>query len=180
MACELQDLPNEDQSMQPEQRQSNDPSIPYQEGIRVDETIHIKRAVADVYNAWRDVQHLPQIMRHLKSVTPLTGTAPTGWRKTSGPRRRGMGRGVIMDTARRTHRLAVTARVRRRDRRIRELHADKGRAPNSRSHSSTTRPGGIVGMGIAKLFGTSIADDIREDLRAFRDAMEAANTNIGT
>ena len=64
--------------MQPEKQQTNEPSIPYQEGIRVDETMHIKRAVADVYTAWRDVQRLPQIMRHLKSVTPITGIAPTG------------------------------------------------------------------------------------------------------
>ena len=35
-----------------------------------------------------------------------------------------------------------------------------------------TRPGGIVGLGITKLLGDSIADDIREDLDRFRQTME--------
>jgi uncharacterized membrane protein len=35
-------------------------------------------------------------------------------------------------------------------------------------------PGGIVGLGIAKLFGERIAEDIREDLERFRNTMERA------
>src|SRR5437868_15365682 len=56
--------------MRSDQR-TNEPSIPYQEGIRVDERVTIKRDPNDVYARWRDLQHLPQIMRHLKSVTPI-------------------------------------------------------------------------------------------------------------
>ncbi len=156
--------------MQPKQQQQ-EPSIPYQEGIRVDETIHIKRAVADVYNAWRDLQRLPQIMRHLKSVTPTSGNRSHWVAQEFG------GHAVEWDAEIITDKPGELIGWR-------SLPDSPVATAGSVSFTPTREgtdlkvalqydpPGGIVGKGIAKLFGSSIADDIREDLHQFRAAME--------
>lgn len=40
-------------------------------GVRVDETIVLRRARGDVYRFWRDFENLPRFMEHLEAVTML-------------------------------------------------------------------------------------------------------------
>src|SRR4051812_8715612 len=155
------------------QSNQHEPSIPYQEGIRVDEVVHIKRECNDVYRIWHDLQHLPKIMRHLKSVKPLVenrshwvaeGLASQtvewdaeiindvpgeliGWRSLPSSAVATAGSVHFTPTADGTTELKV------------ELQYDP--------------PGGAVGKGIALLFRKSVVDDIREDLTRFRDTLEA-------
>ncbi|WP_164100667.1 SRPBCC family protein [Candidatus Laterigemmans baculatus] len=45
--------------------------VPAQQGVRVEEEIKIRRAPEQVFAFWRDVENLPQFMRHLKSVDAI-------------------------------------------------------------------------------------------------------------
>jgi len=158
--------------MQPEKRrQHSEPSIPYQEGIRVDHVVHIKRPTSEVYAAWRDLQRLPQIMRHLKSVTPLSGNR-SHW-IAQGP----AGKTVEWDAEIITDnpgeligwRSLPDSEVATAG----SVHfAPKAEGTELKVELQYDPPGGIVGFGIAKLLGASIADDIREDLDRFRQTME--------
>ena len=47
-------------------------------GHRIDERITIRRAPSDVFDFWRNFENLPNVMRHLESVTPV-GTSRTHW-----------------------------------------------------------------------------------------------------
>jgi len=42
-------------------------------GIKVEETIVIDRVVPEVYRAWRRLENLPRILRHVQSVLPIDG-----------------------------------------------------------------------------------------------------------
>jgi uncharacterized membrane protein len=46
-------------------------SVAEETGIRIDETIIIDRPVSEVYRYWRNLENLPQIMRHLETVRML-------------------------------------------------------------------------------------------------------------
>jgi uncharacterized membrane protein len=46
-------------------------SVAEETGVRIDETIIIDRPVEEVYKYWRNLENLPQIMRHLESVRML-------------------------------------------------------------------------------------------------------------
>jgi uncharacterized membrane protein len=65
------DLTNKsfDPQQTPAQEFSHHVSVPSDEGIRVDKVITIERPVSEVYSFWRDLENLPQFMRHVKSVT---------------------------------------------------------------------------------------------------------------
>lgn len=46
-------------------------SVAEETGVRIDETIIVDRPVEEVYRFWRNLENLPQIMRHLESVRML-------------------------------------------------------------------------------------------------------------
>jgi uncharacterized membrane protein len=46
-------------------------SVADETGIRIDETIIVDRPVEEVYKFWRNLENLPQIMRHLETVRML-------------------------------------------------------------------------------------------------------------
>lgn len=50
---------------------SKGPSLKSGEGVKVEKTITINRPVAEVYAYWRQLENLPQFMKHLISVTEL-------------------------------------------------------------------------------------------------------------
>jgi uncharacterized membrane protein len=154
------------------QHEDNGPSIPYQEGIRVDDHLEIKRQPKDVYAIWRDLPRLPQIMSHLKSVT-FTGANRSHW-VADGP----AGRTVEWDAE-------VINDIPGELIAWRSLPGSQVATAGSVHLTPTAEgtalkvelqydpPGGSVGWGIAKLLGNSFADDIRHDLRKFRDAVES-------
>src|SRR5262249_23102614 len=51
------------------QQYSRHVSVPSDEGTRVDKAVMIQRPVSDVYSFWRQLENLPQFMRHLECVT---------------------------------------------------------------------------------------------------------------
>lgn len=46
-------------------------AVPAREGVKIEKTISIDRAVDELFLIWRDVENLPRVMRHLKRVEAI-------------------------------------------------------------------------------------------------------------
>lgn len=46
-------------------------AVPAQHGFKIEKTLTINRSPEDLYGFWRDVENLPQVMRHLKRVDAI-------------------------------------------------------------------------------------------------------------
>jgi uncharacterized membrane protein len=156
-------------------------SVPAERGIKVEESVIINnRTPQHLYSFWRNLGNLPRFMDHLESVTMQGATrshwvakAPAGmtvewdaeiynekdseliaWRSLPGSQ---------VDNAGSVH------------------FTPMGDATEVRVVLKYDPPGGVVGATIAKLFGEEPSQQIREDLRRFKQLMEtgAADTPGG-
>lgn len=143
-------------------------------GVNVLESVTINRPIEQLYRFWRNLENLPQFMRHLESVEKVTDTishwrahAPAGttvewdaeifneipnkliaWRSLEGA-------GVVSAGSVNFDRAAA------------------GYGTRVTVHLQYNPPGGRVGAAIAKLFGADAETEIREDLRRFKQLLEA-------
>lgn len=153
---------------------SRTPSIPYQQGIRVDKSITIDKPPQEVYSFFRKLENLPNVMKHLREVTETqnghsrwVADGPAGksfeweaeliedkpgemisWRSLPGS---------DVETAGSVHfkRLQEGAAT--------ELIVELQYLP----------PGGTVSAKVASLMGSDPAQEIAEDLKKFKQAMES-------
>jgi uncharacterized membrane protein len=146
---------------------------PARSGVQVKTSITVNRPLDEVYAYWHDFQNLPTFMSHLESVQ-VTGLGRSHW-KTKGP----AGSSVEWDAE-------IIEEVPNRIIAWRSLEgadvANNGRvvfneAPGSRGTELHVElvynpPGGAVGKLIAKLFGEAPDQQIRADLRKFKQVME--------
>lgn len=150
-------------------------SVPRGKGIKVERSITVNRPPAEVYRFWRQLENLPRFMDHLESVTVLdenrshwVAKAPAGtkvewdatihneienellaWRSLPG---------AEVDNAG-------------------SVHFDPaGDATEVRVVLSYDPPAGRVGAAVAKLLGEDPAQQVEEDLRRFKQVMEATET----
>jgi uncharacterized membrane protein len=143
-------------------------------GIHVRESVRLEKPVADVYRFWRRLENLPRFMTHLNRVTETPdgrshwvacGPADLavewdaeiinevenqviGWRSLPGSDVVTAG-AVNFDTAR------------------------QGRSTQVSVHLQYAPPAGKAGALIASLFGREPSQTIREDLRHFKQLLEA-------
>ena len=149
-------------------------SIPYRQGIRIDDSVAIDRPAEELYTYWRQLENLPRFMRHLVSVTPLdemrsrwVAKAPAGreveweaeiindipnerigWRSLPGSE---------VDSAGSVQ--------------FKRLAGDRGTIVSV--ELQYIPPGGIIAALAAKLSGEEPHRQVREDLRRFKQIMEA-------
>jgi uncharacterized membrane protein len=149
------------------------PLVP-ERGIRVERAVTVNRPREEVYRFWRDVRNLPRFMRHLVSVTAIderrshwVARAPAGrtveWDaeliEDRAPERlawRSLPGGDV------DHAGAVTF-----------TDAPAGRGVEVRVVLEVTPPAGTLGNVIARLFGESPVQQVTEDLRRFKQVLEA-------
>lgn len=143
-------------------------------GIVVEESVTINRQASELYRFWRNLENLPRFMSHLESVERITdtlsrwrakGPAGTtvewnaeiinevpdqviGWRSIEGSDVVSAGSVNFED-------------------------AGPGRGTRVRVRLQYSPPGGKVGAAVAKLMGRDPATEIREDLRRFKQIVEA-------
>ena len=148
-------------------------SVAEETGVRIDETIIIDRPVSEVYRYWRNLENLPQIMRHLESVRMLDDRN-SHW-KVKGPA------GMIIEwDAEIINDLP--------DERIGWRSLDTADIDNAGSvhfqpiNENRTQidvtlkfasPAGKLGNAFLKLFGEDPKSQISEDLQNFKSLMEA-------
>lgn len=145
------------------------------EGIRVERTITVNRPREEVYHFWRQLENLPRFMDHLESVIVLdedrshwVAKAPAGtkvewdasiqdeieneliaWRSLPGS---------DIDNAGSVHFIPA------------------GDGTEVRVVLSYDPPAGRVGAAVAKLLGEEPEQQVEEDLRRFKQVMEAIET----
>jgi uncharacterized membrane protein len=144
--------------------------------------VTVNRPRTEVYAFWRNLENLPQFMTHLKSVENLDGKrshwvarAPAGvtiewqaeiigeqedtflgWRSLPGSDVDNLGMVYFRD-------------------------APGGRGTEVKVVMGYTPPGGVAGLAIARLLNEVTAQKVKEDLRNFKQMMEAGEvpTNDG-
>ncbi len=147
--------------------------------IQVEQVVTINRSIDEVYGFWRDFANFPRFMRHLEEVEVLndsrsrwTATAPAGmtvrwdaeivqdregewlaWRSLPGSQVENSGS-------------------------VRFSPAPGARGTEVRVQLQYTPPAGQVGRVIAKLFGEEPKQQVREDLRRFKQLMEAGEVAL--
>ena len=142
-------------------------------GIKVEKSIIINKSPGEIYRFWRDFQNLPRIMNHLETVRDIGGNrshwvakAPAGttvewdaeiynekeneliaWRSLEN---------ADVDNAGSVHFEPATG----------------GRGTVLRVSLKYDPPGGFLGATVARLFGENPEQQIEEDLRRFKQAIE--------
>lgn len=149
-------------------------------GSHVEEATIVNRPAAELYRFWRSLENLPRFMQHLESVEVISETL-SRWRA------RGPGGAIVEWNA------EIINEVPNRLIAWRSLEgsdvisagsvhfddAGNGRGTRIRVRLQYSPPGGKIGAAVVRLLGRDAATEIREDLRQFKqvlDAGEAATT----
>jgi uncharacterized membrane protein len=143
-------------------------------GINVEEVVTINRSPAELYRFWRNVEQLPLFMQHVLAVKQLDE------RRSHWVARGPAGRTVEWDAEvineipneligwRTLHHADVISAGS-----VRFMSARGGRGTEVRARLQYNPPGGKVGSAIARMFGEEPSQTIHEDLRRFKQLMEA-------
>ena len=152
---------------------------PASQGVRVERVETINRSVEEVYRFWRNFENFPRFMRHLESVQVLDerrsrwrAKAPAGmtvewdaeivqerenewiaWRSIEGSQIDNSGS-------------------------VRFQRAPGARGTEVRVQLQYSPPAGALGRGVAWLFGEEPAQQIKEDLRRFKQLMETGEVPL--
>jgi uncharacterized membrane protein len=143
-------------------------------GVKVIEACTIRRSPEDLYQFWRRFENLPQFMKHLVSVTPISQEESHWIAKAPGGRTIEWDAVIINE-----HPGNLLAWRTREGSKI--AHAGSVRFEPSAipDHTEVTvqieydSPGGKFGKLLAKLFGEEPGQQVAEDLGRFKALMEA-------
>lgn len=142
--------------------------------IKVEKTVTINKSPEELYRFWHNFENLPHFMKHLKSVK-VQDQKRSHW-VASAP----MGNSVEWDAEiidDRENHLIAWASVEGADIDnsgfVRFQPGPAGRGTEVKVVIEYNPPGGVVGAAIAKLFGEEPEQQIGDDLRRFKQLMEA-------
>lgn len=142
--------------------------------IRVAQSVTINRSPEELYRFWRDFQNLPRFMKHLESVR-VTGDRRSHW-VAKAP----AGAPVEWDaeiTEDRPNELIAWRSLEGADvdnvGSVRFERALGGRGSIVRVEMRYSPPAGVVGATVAKLLGEDPEWQIKDDLRRFKQVVEA-------
>jgi uncharacterized membrane protein len=154
-------------------RRSPVASVERGEGIKVERSIVVDRPAAELYGYWRDFENLPRFMEHLESVLVLDDRR-SRW-TAKGP----AGRNVEWEAE--IHNEIPGERIAWRS--LPNADVDNAGSVHFRDLGngrtevrvvlSYAPPAGRLGAAIAKLFGEEPSQQVAEDLRRFKQVMEA-------
>ncbi|MGE4163125.1 MAG: SRPBCC family protein [Vicinamibacterales bacterium] len=143
-------------------------------GVHVREAIRLEKPVGEVYRFWRQLDQLPRFMLHLERVTE-TGEGKSHW-VAKGPGDVPIEWDAEIVNEREDSLLAwqslpgsdvVSAGS------VTFSPVRQGRSTEVRVHLRYSPPAGRTGAWIAALFGREPSQTIREDLRRFKQLLEA-------
>src|SRR2546423_604980 len=156
------------------QKNSASTSVKHNRGIKVERAVTINKSPEELYRFWRNFENLPRFMEHLKSVTVIDNThshwvarAPAGtsveWdaeiineRENELIAWRSVGDATIGNAGS-----------------VHFTPAPGGRGTEVKVVLEYDPPAGRGGAIIARLFGEEPDQQVREDLRHFKEIMEA-------
>ena len=141
--------------------------------------ITINRPVEDVYGYWRDFERLPTFMWHLRSVKD-SGGGRSHW-VASGPG------GTTVEWDAETVEDVPNQRISWRSLEgadvantgtVEFTAAPGGRGTEVRVEVHYNPPGGPVGAAVAKLFGEEPEQQLKDDLRRFKQVLETGEVVV--
>ena len=143
-------------------------------GSHVEEAIIVHRPAAELYRFWRSLENLPRFMQHLESVEVISETL-SRWRA------RGPGGAIVEWNAEIINevpdRLIAWRSLEGSDvTSAGSVHFDDagdGRGTRIRVRLQYKPPGGKIGTAVVRLLGRDAATEIREDLRRFKQLLDA-------
>ena len=150
--------------------------------IKVEKTVTINKPAEELYRFWHNFENLPRFMKHLKDVK-VHNNKRSHW-TTSGA----LGGSVEWDAdiiEDRENELIAWASVEGADVDnsgfVRFQPAPGDRGTEVKVVTKYNPPGGAIGDAIAKLFGEEPEQQIGDDLRRFKQLMEAGEiaTTVG-
>jgi uncharacterized membrane protein len=150
-------------------------------GVNVLESVTINRPIEQLYRFWRNLENLPQFMRHLESVEKVTDTI-SHWR-AKGPA------GTVVEWDAEIFNEIPSKLIAWRSLEGADVvsagsvnfDADPGgRGTRVTVHLQYSPLGGKIGAAIAKLAGADAETEIREDLRRFKQLLEAGEVPATT
>jgi len=143
-------------------------------GITIKRAVTIDRSPADLYRYWRNFENLPCFMQHLESVTcigetrshwvakaPLGGTVEWDAEITEDEQNRRISWRSVEGSQ--IHNTGT----------VRFVEAPNGRGTEVHVTLEYSPPAGLIGVAVAKLLGEEPAQQIADDLRHFKQMMEA-------
>lgn len=149
-------------------------SVPHNEGVKVERAVTIDKSPVELYRFWRNFENLPQFMDHLQAVTVKDNTHSHWVAKAPA------GKSVAWDAEiihEKENELIAWRSLGNADiGNAGSVHftlAPGGRGTVVKVVLSYDPPAGRVGSLIAKLFGEEPDQQVREDLRHFKEIMEA-------
>jgi uncharacterized membrane protein len=149
-------------------------SVPAGKGIKVEKSVTVNRAPEELYRFWRNFENLPRFMNHLESVKDM-GDGRSHW-VAKAP----AGKTVEWDAEvynEKENELIAWRSLEGADvdnaGSVRFEPATGGRGTIVRVTLKYDPPGGALGALVAKLFGEEPSQQIEEDLRRFKQVMEA-------
>ncbi len=159
--------------------ESNNPNVSVSagRGIKVEKSVTVNRQPEELYRFWRNFENLPRFMDHLESVR-VEGMGRSHW-VAKAP----AGTTVEWDAEiynEKENELIAWRSLEGADvdnaGSVRFEAAPEGRGTIVRVSLKYDPPGGLIGSTFAKLFGEEPSQQIEEDLRRFKQVMEAGET----
>lgn len=146
-------------------------------GIKVEKSVTVNKSPEELYRFWRNFENLPRFMDHLESVR-VEGEGRSHW-VAKAP----AGTTVEWDAEiynEKENELIAWRSLEGADvdnaGSVRFEGEPEGRGTIVRVSLKYDPPGGVIGSAFAKLFGEEPSQQIDEDLRRFKQVMEAGET----
>lgn len=143
-------------------------------GITIEKSVTINRPISQVYQFWHNFENLPRFMKHLAEVQ-TTGPQQSHW-KARAPG------GIMLEWDAEitgdqeneyiTWQSLAGASVENRGS-VYFTPAPNGRGTEVKVKLEYYPPGGVAGVAFAKLFNGVTAQQVKEDMRRFKQIMEA-------
>ncbi|HVG39135.1 MAG TPA: SRPBCC family protein [Pyrinomonadaceae bacterium] len=149
-------------------------SVPKDRAIRVSQSVTINRSPEELYQFWHNFENLPHFMNHLEAVQ-TTGDKRSHWvAKAPAGTTVEWDAEIINDKPNEliAWRSLAGADVDNSGS-VRFERGPEGRGTQVRVEIQYSPPGGVIGATIAKLFGEEPNQQVQEDLRRFKQVMEA-------
>ncbi|MGE0451640.1 MAG: SRPBCC family protein [Vicinamibacterales bacterium] len=147
--------------------------------VRVEQVVTVNRTIDDVFAFWRDFENFPRFMRHLKRVEVIDSRR-SRWRAAAP-----MGMTMQWDAeilAARPNEWISWRSLPGSDvinsGSVRFAPAPGARGTEVRVQLEYMPPGGPIGRGVAWLFGEEPEQQVREDLRRFKQLMETGSIPV--
>lgn len=151
-------------------------AVPAQQGVKVEQSIHVNRPAEELYRFWRNLGNLPEVMRHLKRVDTLDSQR-SRWVADGA-----LGKEIAWDAEiineRENDMIAWASLPGSEVETAGSVHfkpRDSGCGTDVVVSIKYNPPGGKLATHVTSWLGAGLAQKLDEDLRHFKQRMESAD-----